>query len=145
MRLFAALATSVVVACTAPETPSAPASGRSTFEQSGCRISRVVDGDTITITCPDTARRNVRLTGFDTPETYKPQCAGEERLGQAATLHLRHLIAQASMVDLRTSGTDRYGRLLGRLALDGVDVARAMIAEGLAVPYSGGKRRNWCV
>lgn len=145
MRLCAALTSIFLMACTAPEIPSDPASGRSAFEQSGCRISQVVDGDTITITCPDRARRNVRLTGFDTPETYKPQCAGEKRLGQAATRHLKRLVAQASMVDLRTSGTDRYERLLGRLSLDGADVANVMIAEGLAVPYSGGKRRNWCV
>jgi micrococcal nuclease len=31
-----------------------------------------------------------------------------------------------------------------QLSLDGRDVGRVLIAEGLAVPYSGGRRIDWC-
>ena len=111
---------------------------------SGCGISRVIDGDTIAVSCPGGAQRNVRLTGYDTPETYRPRCAFERARGKSATRRLRDLIAQAERFDLRQEGVDRYGRLLASLHLDGTDIARLMVAEGLAVRYDGGKRRDWC-
>jgi endonuclease YncB( thermonuclease family) len=38
---------------------------------------------------------------------------------------------------------DLYGRLLGRVAVDGVDVGRAQIEAGLAAPWRG-HNAEWC-
>lgn len=38
---------------------------------------------------------------------------------------------------------DRYGRTLATIEVNGRDVGKIMIAEGLARPWTG-KRRSWC-
>jgi endonuclease YncB( thermonuclease family) len=116
-----------------PPTPAVPA----------CAVSRVVDGDTVDLICDGAAFR-ARLTGFDTPETYDPACAAEAALGRLATGRLRQLVGDAALVEADIGGTDRYGRRLVALRLDGQEVSRRLISENLAVPYSGGRRINWC-
>ena len=58
----------------------------------------------------------------------------------AASLDGVHLVATQADLD----GEDRYGRRLVRLGIDGRDVGDGLIAEGLAVPYTGGRRIDWC-
>ncbi len=106
-------------------------------------MTRVVDGDTIKVACSE-SQGNVRLVGFDTPETYQPRCDAEKRLGQQAKGALEKLLRTAHQIDLKRTGIDKYGRVLARVYVDGVDIAKPMIAQGLAVPYDGGKRMNWC-
>ena len=53
-------------------------------------------------------------------------------------------MANARTVEPRIGEMDRYGRRLVRLSLDGRDVGAVLISEGLAVPYRGGRRIDWC-
>lgn len=100
----------------------------------------VVDGDTIRIS--DTT---YRLVGFDTPETWKPQCEYEEALGNAATDRLTSLLDASLRVELVVlPGRDRYDRSLARLLIDGQDVGAILISERLARPYENGPRQGWC-
>lgn len=110
----------------------------------GCRVTGVIDGDTVRLACPDRAEDRGRLVGFDAPEVFSPACAREWRLGMAATAFLRREIWAAGEIETRLRGTDRYGRLLVVLALDGEDVAQRMLASGHARAYSGGQREGWC-
>ncbi len=108
-------------------------------------IVRIVDGDTIKLRQPSTgAVITARLTGFDTPETWRPGCAREQALGELAKARLAQLLNAAQDIGQRTHGTGKYGRLLLELTLDGRPLADIMVAEGLAVPYDGGRRINWC-
>ncbi|MGR3709684.1 MAG: thermonuclease family protein [Alterinioella nitratireducens] len=109
-----------------------------------CRVTRVIDGDTVDMACGGSAPFRARLIGFDTPETYEPRCRAEADLGRQATVRLRAMVAAARATQADLRGTDRYGRRLVRLGLDGRDVGRGLIAEGLAVPYTGGRRIDWC-
>lgn len=100
----------------------------------------VIDGDTVRFD-----GTSIRLLGFDTPETFRPQCEAERVLGFEAKARLRSLLDQAPVVTLSLGkGTDRYGRLLGNLRVDGNDVGDIIVAERLARPYSGGQRGSWC-
>ena len=112
--------------------------------QGSCRSLRVVDGDTVSLICPEDGMVSARLLGFDTPEKYAPQCLDEFLAAERASWHLRALIQKADRLELSHEGTDRYGRVLARLTLDGVDAARVMIRDGHARQYGGGLRGTWC-
>jgi micrococcal nuclease len=103
---------------------------------------RVIDADTVQVYGVDP---NVRLVGFDAPETWRPDCDAERKLGLKATARLRTLV-HAGKLDfeyVRCScpeaklGTHwcNWGRDCGTLKSDGRDVGDILIAEGLAVPF----------
>lgn len=108
-------------------------------------IVDVVDGDTIKLTNRGGVVANVRLLGFDTPETYQAQCAAEKAWGDRATETLDRTLRAARQIDVLTiDGPDKYRRLLLSLAVDGRPLADIMVASGLAVRYGGERRRDWC-
>jgi endonuclease YncB( thermonuclease family) len=109
----------------------------------GCRVLTVIDGDTVKLLCPAGGFQSGRLLGFDTPE-LKARCASELGKAIAATHYLRWRLWTGGRITAVTEGTDRYGRRLTRLLIDGENVARPMIASGLARPYDGGLRGSWC-
>lgn len=113
-------------------------------DQGDCRIIRVVDGDTVSLICPVDGMVSARILGFDTPEKYAPRCVGEFVAAERASWALRTMIQKADRITLAHDGTDQYGRVLVRMELDGVDVARSMIRAGHARQYSGGLRGTWC-
>jgi endonuclease YncB( thermonuclease family) len=118
---------------------------------------RVVDGDTIRVY---QEQPDVRLVGFNAPETRRAACEAERQLGAQATLRLRNLI-RAGDLDFQyvacscppgTQGTFacNYGRDCGTLKSGGRDVGAILIEEGLAVPFLCGATRcpttprPWC-
>lgn len=140
IRPLAVLALCLLVSACIPDRRDAPGPA----PDPGCYVPRVIDGDTVDLSCPDRGTVRARLMGFDTPEISDPGCAAERRLGLQAKARLRALLAAASWVEAGFHGTDRYGRALVVLRLDGRDVATTLISEGLAVPYAGGRRISWC-
>ena len=100
----------------------------------------VIDGDTI-----DVDGERYRLTGFDTPETYRAECESEKLRGDQAAVRMRALVRAASEIRLDAQHSrDKYGRGLGTLSVDGEDVGDILIREDLARRYSGGQRYSWC-
>ncbi len=104
----------------------------------------VVDGDTVDLLCPGGELTRVRITGFDAPELYSPQCASEAAKALAAQTRLRWTLARADMLEVIPGGVDRYGRRLAEVMVDGRRVADVMIESGHGRPYSGGARDGWC-
>ena len=118
---------------------------------------RVIDGDTIRVyhQQPD-----VRLVGFNAPETRRAACEAERQLGAKATRRLRDLVLAGNLdfeyVDCScpdgTQGTRvcNYGRDCGTLKSSGRDVGAILIDQGLAVPFVCGATRcpktprPWC-
>ena len=109
------------------------------FCHSGGGHDCVVDGDTFWM-----AGARVRIADIDAPETHPPQCEEEARLGEAATNRLYTLL-NSGVVTLTAIGrdTDRYGRKLRLVSVNGASVGDALIEQGLARTYGGG-RRSWC-
>jgi hypothetical protein len=118
----------------------------------------VTDGDTIQLRGQGTG---TRLIGFNTPETFEPVCEKGHQLGLQATERLKDLVQTASVIELQivacackpgTQGTSRcnFGRSCGVLRVDGRDVGRTLISEGLAAPFNCGRTscpptpRPWC-
>jgi micrococcal nuclease len=118
---------------------------------------QIIDGDTIHI---HSKQPNVRLVGFNAPETWKPACEVERQLGDKATRRLRELV-HGGKLDLEmiacscpegTQGTFacNYARDCGTLKANGRDVGAILIEEGLAVSFICGTTRcpptprPWC-
>ncbi len=109
-----------------------------------CRVVSVVDGDTVRLYCPGRGLERARLTGFDTPELTTPLCLPEYTLALQAKWRLRTILWTADEISIVKQGRDRYDRQLIYLSADGKPVGRALIAEGLARRYNGGRRESWC-
>lgn len=98
----------------------------------------VIDGDTFGI-----GSERIRIAGIDAPETHPSRCPREAELGNAATQQLKALLGSGTLT-ISGTGHDRYGRELRSVKVNGEDVGEAMIAQGLARRYAGGKRGGWC-
>jgi micrococcal nuclease len=94
--------------------------------QQTCRITRIVDGDTV-----DCDAQRIRLLLIDTPERNQPP------FGAQAAAALEQLMPVGSTVRLEydVRRTDRYGRTLAYLYTEGgVFVNEALVRAGYAVP-----------
>jgi endonuclease YncB( thermonuclease family) len=96
------------------------------FDLTG-RVVRVADGDTVSLLNEHNAQYKVRLFGIDTPEQDQPY-------GNAAKKMLLDLVGQKS-VGVVVVTTDSYGRKVGTLYLDGVNINVAMVERGYAWWY----------
>ncbi|WAC19018.1 thermonuclease family protein [Luteolibacter sp. SL250] len=92
------------------------------------KVIKVADGDTITVLAPNKDWVKVRLEGIDAPEK-------SQEFGEASRLALSALVA-SKIVDVFPTGKDRYGRTLGWIEVDGIDVNRRMVADGWAWQFT---------
>ena len=88
----------------------------------------VLDGDTVTLQS-EGAEYRIRLAGIDAPEKA-------QAFGARATQNLRELVLRRTVtVDYNPKQPLTYGRTIGKLLLDGVDINLLMVAKGLAWHY----------
>lgn len=92
------------------------------------KVARVVDGDTIKLESGEV----VRYIGIDTPETVDPrkpvQCYGKE-----ASDRNRELVEGKEVkMEKDISNTDKYGRLLRYIWLDGTLINELLVRDGYA-------------
>jgi len=91
------------------------------------RVVGVHDGDTITILDAGKRQIKVRLAEIDTPESRQPY-------GSRAKQELSRLVF-GKTVTVKAQDTDRYGRTVGRVYADGLDVNAEMVRRGAAWVY----------
>jgi micrococcal nuclease len=106
-------------------TPPPPASGE---------VVRVVDGDTIVVD-DGHGPRTIRLLGIDTPETVHPEKPVECYGPEASAYSKRLLTGRSVALVYDRERTDRYGRLLAYVYLEGpaaVFVNARLVERGLA-------------
>ena len=94
---------------------------------------RHVDGDT-TVLRIDGKEQKVRFLLVDTPETVNPKTK-VQTFGLEASKRTKELLSTASEITFEyDSGdkTDRYGRVLGYIFVDGTLLQKTLVSEGLA-------------
>jgi endonuclease YncB( thermonuclease family) len=91
------------------------------------KVVRVADGDTITVLDEQMQQHKIRLAGIDAPER-------RQAFGQRSREFLSSLVA-AQQVEVETEKTDKYGRSVGKVLLQGRDMNLAVVAAGLAWHY----------
>lgn len=101
---------------------------------------RVWDGDSIRL---GTTRQSkaVRIFNVDAPE-IEGQCAYESRLALQSKIRLAELL-KGRRIEVLRQGTDRYGRTLAAIRVEGRDVGDILVSEGLARTWAG-RREPWC-
>jgi len=108
-----------------------------------CEVTRVVDGDTIDcildLGFSILHKCRVRLYGIDTPES-RTRDLDEKARGKLASKFLEDSIKNGTEIILRSELKDskgKYGRVLGSIVVDDLDINQAMVAQNLAVKYFG--------
>lgn len=101
------------------------------------QLVHVIDGDTI-IVSRDEQEERVRILGVDAPEVARDGEPGERCAGEATAL-TEELASSGSdvviVLDPSQPQTDRYGRTLAYVDVDGTDVGAELLAAGLAEVY----------
>jgi endonuclease YncB( thermonuclease family) len=87
----------------------------------------VSDGDTITVLDASNKQHKIRLIGIDEPES-------NQDYGSRAKQSLSDLVF-GKTVTVESLKKDKYGRVLGRVAIDGKDVGQEQINRGVAWFY----------
>jgi micrococcal nuclease len=129
-----------------------PPSRKSCYNFRVVEVVKIIDGDTadfiLDLGFDLYKKERVRVAGVDTPEK-RTKNLEEKALGIEATNWLKEklegAIAGDDELSVRTElvgGVGKYGRLLGWLyvGLDELSLNEQMIAEGYALPYSGGTK-----
>lgn len=112
---------------------------------------RNYDGDTVTVKIPNVHpllgdNISVRVVGVDTPEKTGKKPCEKERARDAQRL-VENLLKTAQSIELRHVERDKYFRVLAEVWADGRSIGDALIKNGLAYPYDGGRKPaslNWC-
>jgi endonuclease YncB( thermonuclease family) len=91
------------------------------------RVVAIADGDTFKLLSAGNQQIKIRLAEIDTPESKQPY-------GNKAKQELSSLIF-GKTVTVTTVDTDRYGRTVGRVFVDNMDVNAEMIQRGAAWVY----------
>lgn len=91
------------------------------------RVVRVADGDTITVLDGANEQHRIRLKGIDAPESHQD-------FGAKSKQSLSSLIF-GKEVTVGYDKTDQYGRLVGKVLLDGKDINLEQVKAGMAWHY----------
>ena len=98
------------------------------------RVVGVADGDTVTVLDAQKVQHKVRLSGIDAPER-------SQAFGQRSKEHLSDLVfGQTVQVDFNK--TDRYGRLIGKIVVNGQDANLQQLHAGMAWHYKEYEREQ---
>lgn len=107
------------------------------------KVTKVVDGDTIDVIIDlgfdIMYKSRVRLFGIDTPES-RTRDLDEKKFGLLSKEYLKSALSKAQKIVIKThkgEETGKFGRILGEIFCDGVNVNQQMCEVGHAVAYYG--------
>ena len=106
-----------------------------------CQVKRVVDGDTVDVVIDlgfDIAYASrVRLYGIDTPES-RTRDKDEKARGLISKDFLKSWLDKGDVViRTRKDKKGKFGRVLGEMVVDNININELMIEEHHAVKYHG--------
>tara|TARA_R110000803_G_scaffold207771_1_gene275926 strand:- start:140 stop:562 length:423 start_codon:yes stop_codon:yes gene_type:complete len=108
-----------------------------------CTVERVVDGDTVDVVLnlgfDILYKCRVRLYGIDTPES-RTRNLDEKARGKMAGAFLKEAIDNGTKVVIQTKLKDsrgKFGRVLGNVVVDGININQSMIDHFHAAAYFG--------
>ena len=113
-----------------------------------CKVKRVVDGDTVDVVLnlgfDIMYKSRVRLYGIDTPES-RTRNLDEKARGKMAGAFLKDAIEKGEKVIIQTKLKDsrgKFGRVLGNVIVDGININQLMIDNHHAAAYFGQSKED---
>ena len=91
------------------------------------KVVKIADGDTLTLLTSSNEQVKIRLAGIDTPEKKQP-------FGNKAKQALANLAFQKQAL-IEVEVKDRYGRTVGVVFVDGLNVNAELVKQGMAWVY----------
>ncbi|MBI5007512.1 MAG: thermonuclease family protein [Nitrosomonadales bacterium] len=91
------------------------------------RVLAVLDGDTVLVSRNGKASK-VRLANIDAPEKEQP-------FGKQSRQSLQELVHKREVV-IDSRAVDQYGRIVGLISLEGLDINQEQLRRGMAWEYS---------
>jgi endonuclease YncB( thermonuclease family) len=91
------------------------------------KVVHIADGDTLTILTNANQQVKIRLAGIDTPEKAQP-------FGNKAKQVLAALTFQ-KQASIEVETKDKYGRTVGRVIVNGIDINAELVRQGIAWVY----------
>jgi endonuclease YncB( thermonuclease family) len=110
-----------------PPRPSRPVIDSSGRQELPGRVVAIADGDTITLLDSANTQHRIRLEGIDAPESH-------QAFGEQSRLSLSEMIFGKD-VSVSYQKVDQYGRLVGKISLDGKDINLEQVKAGMAWHY----------
>ena len=113
-----------------------------------CEVKRVVDGDTVDVVMDlgfnILHKCRVRLFGIDTPES-RTRNLDEKARGKMAAAFLKNKIDAGEKIVIQTKLKDsrgKFGRVLGDVVVDGININQEMSANYHAAAYFGQSKED---
>ncbi len=91
------------------------------------KVVKITDGDTLYVLDANYKDHKIRLAGIDAPER-------KQAYGLASHKHLLSIVA-GKQVRVEYQKRDRYGRIVGKVLLDGIDACLEQVKAGFAWHY----------
>src|SRR6266550_3920579 len=91
------------------------------------RVVAIADGDTVTMLDSANTQHRIRLAGIDAPESH-------QAFGEQSRLNLSEMIFGKD-VSVSYQKVDQYGRLVGKIILEGKDINLEQVKAGMAWHY----------
>ena len=88
------------------------------------KVVKITDGDTLYVLDANYKDHKIRLAGIDAPER-------RQAYGLASRKHLLSIVA-GKQVRVEYQKRDRYGRIVGKVLLDGIDACLEQVKAGFA-------------
>lgn len=98
------------------------------------KVVSVADGDTITLLDATNMQHRIRLAQIDAPETAHGKNKPSQPFGNDSKQSLASLTF-SKVVTASCGDTDRYGRFVCGITVDGLDVNREQVRRGMAMVY----------
>ena len=117
-----------------PKPESPPATVEAGSQTLAGRVVSVADGDTITVLDSTDTQHRIRLEGIDAPESH-------QAFGSRSKQNLSAMVF-GKYVMVVYQKTDQYGRLVGKILLDGRDINLEQVKGGMAWHYKEYQREQ---
>lgn len=114
------------------------------------KVLEVYDGDTFTVDKKfypvELGNIRIRVKGIDTGESgWRAKCNKEAKAASDAKI-FGEIFLKGKTVSVTNIDSDKYGqRIVADVYVDGVKYADELLKRGLAKPYDGTKKEDWCL